>query len=62
MNKFDEMSELLQRGKPRDLSALVQAELAEGTAANICARSIDYGARYERRTQRIKTRVGTGWG
>lgn len=34
MNKFDEISELLQRGKPRDLSALVQAELAEGTAAN----------------------------
>lgn len=34
MNKFDEISELLQRGKPRDLSAFVQAELAEGTAAN----------------------------
>ena len=34
MNRFDEISALLQKGRPRELSALVQEELADGTAAN----------------------------
>lgn len=34
MNCFDEISALLQKGRPRELSALVQEELADGTAAN----------------------------
>ena len=34
MNKFDEISALLQKGKARDLSALVQAKLNDGTSAN----------------------------
>ncbi|MDE5897155.1 MAG: corrinoid protein [Clostridia bacterium] len=34
MNNFEEISALLQRGKPRELAALVQEELDEGTAAN----------------------------
>lgn len=34
MNRFDEISALLQKGRPRKLSALVQEELADGTAAN----------------------------
>ena len=34
MNRFDEISALLQKGRPRELSALVQEELADGTSAN----------------------------
>lgn len=34
MNRFDEISALLQKGRPLELSALVQEELADGTAAN----------------------------
>ena len=34
MNRFDEISVLLQKGRPRELSALVQEELADGTSAN----------------------------
>ena len=34
MNRFDEISALLQKGRPRELSTLVQEELADGTAAN----------------------------
>lgn len=34
MNSFDEISALLQKGRPRELSALVQEELADGTSAN----------------------------
>lgn len=34
MNRFEDISALLQRGRPRELSALVQEELADGTAAN----------------------------
>ena len=34
MNRFDEISALLQKGRLRELSALVQEELADGTAAN----------------------------
>ena len=34
MNRFDEISALLQKGRPRELSALVQEELAHGTSAN----------------------------
>ena len=34
MNRFDEISALLQKGRPCELSALVQEELADGTAAN----------------------------
>lgn len=34
MNRFEDMSLLLQEGKPRDLAALVQQELDEGTDAN----------------------------
>ena len=34
MNRFDEISALLQKGRPRELSALVQEELADGAAAN----------------------------
>ena len=34
MNRFDEISALLQTGRPRELSALVQEELADGTSAN----------------------------
>ena len=34
MNRFDEISALLQKGRPRELSALVQEEIADGTAAN----------------------------
>lgn len=34
MNRFDDISALLQKGRPRELSALVQEELADGTAAN----------------------------
>lgn len=34
MNRFDEISALLQRGRPRELAALVQEELDGGTAAN----------------------------
>ena len=33
MNRFDEISALLQKGRPRELSALVQEELADGTSA-----------------------------
>lgn len=33
MNRFDDLSLLLQQGKPRDLAALVQEELDEGTEA-----------------------------
>ncbi len=34
MDRFEEMSQLLQKGKARDLSALVQSELDGGTSAN----------------------------
>ena len=34
MNRFDEITALLQKGRPRELSALVQEELADGTSAN----------------------------
>lgn len=34
MNQFEEISALLQRGRPRELAALVQKELDEGTSAN----------------------------
>lgn len=34
MNRFEDMSLLLQEGKPRDLAALVQQEVDEGTDAN----------------------------
>ena len=34
MNRFDEISALLQKGRPRELSALVQEELVDGTSAN----------------------------
>lgn len=34
MNEFEEISDLLQRGRPRELAALVQKELDEGTSAN----------------------------
>lgn len=34
MNRFDEISALLHKGRPRELSALVQEELADGTSAN----------------------------
>lgn len=34
MNEFEEISALLQRGRPRELAALVQKELDEGTSAN----------------------------
>lgn len=34
MNRFHDISDLLQRGKPRELSALVQEELEDGTSAN----------------------------
>ena len=34
MNRFDEISALLQKGRPRELSALVKEELEDGTSAN----------------------------
>ncbi len=34
MDRFEEISELLQRGRPRELAALVREELDDGTAAN----------------------------